>query len=372
MNDKNNWYTVENEENSDSPALLFYLDRITHNVKLAISLVGDVTRFRPHVKTHKTKEIVLELMANGVTKFKCATIAEAEMLAQCKAPDVLLAYPLTLPKLRRFIALQNHYPDTLFSCLFDHKETADLLSKLALEENNVVRAYLDLNVGMNRTGITADDKAIALFEYANQLPKLEIRGLHAYDGHITQKGAQERKKQCDLAFEAVMKMRKELQVKGYANLLLIAGGSPTFLCHLDRENTECSSGTFVFWDKSYADNVPEQPFECAALILTRIVSLPAENKLTIDLGHKAIASEGALKDRAFFLNAPELIPISHSEEHMVVEAPTGHSYKIGDALYVLPFHVCPTVALYREANCIVNGKFVDTWKIVARDRTINF
>ncbi len=114
------------------------------------------------------------------------------------------------------------------------------------------------------------------------------------------------------------------------------------------------------------------PFESAALVLTRIVSAPAENKLTVDLGHKAISSEGQLQSRAFFLNAPELKPISHSEEHMVVEAKPGHSYKIGDVLYVMPAHICPTVALYSEALCVVDRQFVDTWKIVSRDRKINY
>ncbi|RYG20726.1 MAG: D-TA family PLP-dependent enzyme [Chitinophagaceae bacterium] len=372
MVNKKKWYTIENEDDFDSPSLLFYPDRIAQNIKLAIALVGEVNRLRPHVKTHKTKEIVLELIANGVTKFKCSTIAEAEMLAQCKAPDVLLAYPPTLAKLKRLLLLQRNYPLTVFSCLFDHKDTADLLSAVAVKEKSQIRAYLDLNVGMNRTGIKPDNQAIKLFEYATKLPNLSVMGLHAYDGHITQKEVQERKKQCDLAFEPVMTMRGELQVKGYANLLLIAGGSPTFLCHVDREDTECSPGTFVFWDKSYADNVPEQAFEFAALILTRIVSLPTETRLAIDLGHKAIASEGALQNRVFFLNAPTLAVVSHSEEHLVAEAKPGHSYKIGDVLYAVPFHVCPTVALYSEANCFVDNKWLATWKIAARDRKLNF
>jgi D-serine deaminase-like pyridoxal phosphate-dependent protein len=362
MNNPKEWYIIENEDNFDSPSLIFYPDRITHNIKLAIALIGDVDRLRPHVKTHKTKQVVQELMANGVTKFKCSTIAEAEMLAQCNASDVLFAYPPTLAKLKRFIQLQKNYPNTLFSCLFDHKDTADLLSK----HGTTIRTYLDLNVGMNRTGIEPGDKAIELFDYASTLPNIEIIGLHAYDGHITEKDPEERKKQCDLAFEPIM------QMSARNNLLLIAGGSPTFLDHIPRENTECSPGTFVFWDKNYGDNVPEQPFQLAALILTRIVSMPAENKLTIDLGHKAIAAEGILQNRAFFLNAPELKPISHSEEHMVLEAKPNHQYKIGDVLSVVPAHICPTVALYSEANCFVKGKFVETWKIVARDRKLNF
>lgn len=372
MNNQEKWYAVEDEDKLDSPSLIFYPAKISSNIKHAISLIGDVNRLRPHVKTHKTRQIVLELMANGVTKFKCATIAEAEMLALCEAPDVLLAYPLTAVKLKRFIQLQKNYPKTLFSCLFDHKDTIDVYSKIAGNEGVVIRTYIDLNVGMNRTGIVAGREATSLFEYASTLPNLTIIGLHAYDGHINHHDEIERNTACNLAFEPVMQMRISLQEKGYANLALIAGGSPTFKNHIDRENTECSAGTFVFWDNNYRNHQPEQAFEFAALILTRIVSIPDENKLAIDLGHKAIASESVLQNRAFFLNAPELKAISHSEEHMVVEAPAGHSYKIGDVLYVVPAHICPTVALYSEAHCIVNGKWVGTWEIVARDRKINY
>lgn len=372
MNDQKNWYVIENEDQFDSPSLLFYTDRITRNLNYAINLIGEVNRLRPHVKTHKTKQLVLELMANGVTKFKCSTIAEAEMLAQCIAPDVLLAYPPTKAKLERFVQLQKKYPNTLFSCLFDHQNTANLLSKVASDEEVTLFAYLDLNVGMNRTGMAPDEKAIALFEYANALQNVKILGLHAYDGHIVANEVEERKKQVEFAFKAVEDLRKNLRKKGYANLLLIAGGSPTFVHHIDREHTECSPGTFVFWDKNYMDMAPELSFYPAALILTRIVSMPTENRLTVDLGHKAIASDGILQNRAFFLNAPSLIPISHSEEHMVLAVKPGHNYKIGDVLYVIPAHICPTVALYHEVNVVVDGKFTATWKIAARDRKLNF
>jgi D-serine deaminase-like pyridoxal phosphate-dependent protein len=285
---------------------------------------------------------------------------------------VLLAYPLTHTKLNRFVELITNYPATQFSCVFDHQATVELLAKIAVQENIIIPTYLDLNVGMDRTGIIPGNSAVALFEYAHTLSRVKVMGLHAYDGHINHADVATRKFLYEAAFEPVMQMRATLQARGYENLTLVAGGSPTFAFLAGSENTECSPGTFVFWDKNYHNDIPEQPFEFAALILTRIVSIPSANKLAIDLGHKAIASEGLINKRAFFLNAPALKPISHSEEHMVVEAPTGHNYQVGDVLYVVPYHICPTVALYSEAHCFLNGKLVDTWEIVARNRKINY
>ena len=68
-------------------------------------MAGGVERLRPHMKTNKLPEVIRMQMDQGITKFKCATIAEAEMVAACLAPDVLLAYQPVGPNVERFIQL---------------------------------------------------------------------------------------------------------------------------------------------------------------------------------------------------------------------------------------------------------------------------
>lgn len=149
----------------------------------------------------------------------------------------------------------------------------------------------------------------------------------------------------------------------------MAGGSPTFPIYASK-GVECSPGTFVYWDKGYHDSLPEQSYEFAALVLTRVISLPASNIICVDLGYKAIASENELSKRVHFLNAPDLKVIGHSEEHLVLEGSENHHYKIGDVLYAVPYHICPTCALYEKAQVIQQGKKVNEWKVLARDRII--
>jgi D-serine deaminase-like pyridoxal phosphate-dependent protein len=168
----------------------------------------------------------------------------------------------------------------------------------------------------------------------------------------------------------VEEMKKAIAEKNLAEPIIIAGGSPTFPIHAARKDIECSPGTFIFWDKGYQATCPEQPFVTAALVISRIISLPRKNTLCLDLGHKSIASENELGKRVYFLNAPELQFIGHSEEHLVAKAPEGHSYKPGDVLYGLPYHICPTCALYERAIVIENNEVEDEWKIIARDRKI--
>ena len=104
------WYHIKNIEEIDSPAFVVYIDRVKENIHIIKSMIDDVNRLRPHIKTHKTKEICSLLLEAGISKFKCATIAEAELLGLVGAPDVLLAYQPVGPKLQRFIDLIKTFP----------------------------------------------------------------------------------------------------------------------------------------------------------------------------------------------------------------------------------------------------------------------
>ena len=135
-------------------------------------------------------------------------------------------------------------------------------------------------------------------------------------------------------------------------------------------DVECSPGTFIYWDKGYLDLCPEQNFLPAAVLLTRVISLPSPNRICTDLGHKSVAPENEITRRVFFLNASGLNPVGQSEEHLVLEINDGKSYKVGDIFYGLPIHVCPTIALYDTAITIENGIATGEWKNIARDRKI--
>jgi D-serine deaminase-like pyridoxal phosphate-dependent protein len=366
----NNWYEIKDIDSIDSPALVIYKERVEENICVLLSMIDDPKRLRPHVKTHKSKEVSLMMLEAGIHKFKCATIAEAEMLAMAGAPDVLLAYQPFGPKLQRFISLVKKYPSTTFSCLVDNLISATNIAEAAVDNKIVIPVYIDINLGMNRTGIVPDENAIELYESCNSLKGIQPVGLHVYDGHFRSPDYEQRTKDSNTAFLQVEEMKKTLVEKGFGEPIIIAGGSPTFPIHAKRKDVECSPGTFIFWDKGYQTACPEQPFVTAALVISRIISLPGRNTLCLDLGHKAIASENELGKRVYFLNAPALQLIGHSEEHLVAEAPEGHNYKPGDVLYGLPYHICPTCALYERALVVENNEVTDEWKIIARDRKI--
>jgi len=313
-----NWYEIDHLDQLDSPALVIYPDRVKENIRLLKTMIDDPLRLRPHAKTNKSTDATLLMMAAGINKFKCATIAEAEMLALCGAKDVLLAYQPVGPKLQRFAALVKKYPHTEFSCLVDNIREAVEVAKVFSAGGGEIRVYIDLDTGQHRTGIAPGEEAIKLYNYCAQLKGLTVAGLHAYDGHIHDQDFMVRTAACNEAFTTVQKMSDALMQPGYNEPVIIAGGSPTFPIHAKRKKVECSPGTFIFWDKGYSDHCAEQPFLPAAIFVTRVISLPGINRICTDLGHKSVAAENELSKRVFFLNAPDLRPVSQSEEHLVL------------------------------------------------------
>ncbi|CAL1516554.1 D-TA family PLP-dependent enzyme [Chitinophaga sp. MM2321] len=364
------WYQLTNIDQIDSPAIVMYKDRVAENIRLLTTMIDDVQRLRPHVKTNKTAEVVKMMQDAGIQRFKCATIAEAEMLGMLAAADVLLAYQPVGPKVVRLLELVQKYPGTAFSCLVDNRTTAEAISKVFAAQSRRLPVYIDLNVGMNRTGIKPGKDALALYQYLHTLPGITPAGLHAYDGHLHETDMAIRKQHCDEAYAPVAELSRAILDSGLPQPQIIAGGSPTFPIHAQRAGIQCSPGTFVFWDWGYANNLPEQPFNWAAVVITRVISVIDEHHLCLDLGHKSIAAESP-QPRVYFLNVPAAQPVSQSEEHLVVEVTDASQYPVGTVFYGVPLHICPTVALYERAYVAENNSCIGTWRIVARDRQLS-
>jgi len=370
MTDTLNWYELQDEDALISPSLLVYPDRVTKNAEQMIKMAKNPKRLRPHIKTHKMAEIIEIQMKMGIHKFKCATIAEAELLAMCKASDVLLAMQPVSLDIERFCKLIEKYPNTIFSTLVDNEYSLQAF-KTAMSKRKVeLQLWLDINNGMNRTGISPGIQAQNLYKTMADDPEVSLRGLHVYDGHIRTSDPLKRQAECDDDYAAVLDMINELELSGYFVHKTISGGTPTFPIHEKRENVELSPGTSLLWDEGYGSNFTDMKFIPAAVLFTRIVSKPGGNLLCFDLGHKSVASEMALP-RVRFLGGQQFKQVSQSEEHLVVKCKNAGQYNIGDAFYAIPFHICPTVAKYPKVRVVENHKITGSWAVAARDQELN-
>jgi D-serine deaminase-like pyridoxal phosphate-dependent protein len=358
-----------------SPGLLFFADKIEHNIAEAIRIAGGPDRLRPHVKTHKCPQIVKRMLSAGIKRHKSATIAEAEMLAQAGAPDILLAHPAVGPNVRRLLALAERYPHTRFAALVDDLQTARTLGCASTAANRTTDVFLDLDVGQHRTGIAPGEAAARLYLELAQTPGLRPMGLSVYDGHNTASDPMDRQRTADALMEEVLKLRNRIEAAGVPVPTLVVGGTPQFPVHAARDipGLELSPGTFVLQDTNYGPQRYRDlaTFEPAALLMTRVISRPGENLITFDLGHKAVSADpGPVGGRLTLLGVADAILVSQSEEHLVVSTPFASQFRPGDVAYAIPTHICPTVALYDYAEVVRDRKIVDRWSITARRRVI--
>jgi D-serine deaminase-like pyridoxal phosphate-dependent protein len=365
------WYEIDKTDEIDSPALIIYRNRVEHNIMKMIGIAGRPEKLMPHIKTYKMKEIVKLQMKAGIEKFKCATIAEAELLGLAGAKQALLAYQPSEVKLGRLLRLIQNYPLTRFSTILDNKESAIMMARVLRGSEIILDVYLDINNGNNRTGIHPQ-KAYDLYKYCHEQKTINVQGLHIYDGHIRDQDIDVRKKVCDRAFSAVEGLIHSIQTKLNVHPQVIAGGSPTFPVHALRDEVICSPGTTLLWDAGYGSRFTDMPFIPAAVLISRVISKPNDDLYCLDLGHKSVAAENPIENRVRFLNAEGLIPLGHSEEHLVVKNTRKIDLNIGDVVYGIPYHICPTTALYNEVWVVENNKIIDRWEVLARKRKINF
>ncbi|MEN3941645.1 D-TA family PLP-dependent enzyme [Prosthecobacter sp. SYSU 5D2] len=363
------WFHIENEAELASPALLLYRERIEHNLQLMLKIAGGPERLRPHVKTHKLQHLIVRQVELGITKFKASTIAEAEMCAAGGAADVLLAMPCVGPGGHRLAQLALNFPQTQFSAIADDEATIRTLASAAQQHGVNLGVFLEMDCGMGRTGILPGEAAAYLVHVIKDTPRLMFRGLHAYDGHIHDADLETRRARCETAYAPVLEFRQRLKGEGVIVQELVAGGSPTFGVHASLPDRTLSPGTTVLWDFGYGEKHPDLPFLPAAVLLARVISKPATDRLTLDLGHKSVAPENP-HPRVRFEELPEAEVVMQSEEHLVLQTDRAHEFEIGQALHGIPRHVCPTVSMHGEAVIIEGGSATQIWPITARNRRI--
>ncbi len=361
------WPPPEDLAEIPSPGLLLDADRVTANLHQMIAVVGgdkNVSRLRPHVKTHKMPDIVRLKIAAGIDCFKVATLAEAEMVAGVGGRDVLVAYPIVGPNVHRFAQMTSRFPETSFAIVCDDLSLARHVIDAMDSSRLPLRTFIDVDCGMHRTGVALGPGLDALRSGLESLDGCDYAGLHVYDGHLHSPSLDERK-------AAAMEIIEQVRAydRAHPSPAIVAGGSPTFAIWAHETDWQCSPGTPVFWDAGYGDAYPDLGFEMAISLLTRVISKPQRNRICLDLGYKAVASEMPLERRVILPAIDDARYHSHSEEHLVVETANAAEFSIGQPLMAFPRHICPTVALHAFATVIRDGRVTsERWPVTARDR----
>jgi D-serine deaminase-like pyridoxal phosphate-dependent protein len=364
-------YRISNVEAILTPALALYPDVISSNIGRTLELLGgDANRWRVHIKTAKLAYTLRMLIKRGIRHFKCATTLELLLACQNGAADVLVAYPSMGANARRIREIADEFPRTRISVLAENE------SQVQQWPGSRVGIFLDINPGMNRTGIELqpDDR---VFQSIREIQNagLEFRGLHYYDGQYGGVEEPERTRLAHAGYGCLLELVAKISKGGCEVPEVITAGTPSLPASLSFEALRkgqfihrVSPGTVVYHDATSLAQLPESyGYAPAALILTRVVSRPHEGMITCDAGHKSVSADAGVPT-CVVAGHPELTPLSPSEEHLPMKVSGPASPKIGDVLYLIPRHVCPTVNNFDLALLVKDGEVESIEEVSARGR----
>jgi D-serine deaminase-like pyridoxal phosphate-dependent protein len=353
-----------------TPALAIYPAIVDANIAATLHLVGgDANRWRPHVKTAKLGFIMRRLVAHGVTTCKCATTLELATACEAGFTDVLLAYGVVGAHAARVRQIARQYPQVRVWAL------AENAAQIAQWVGSPVGVFLDLNPGMNRTGIGQEREhdVLALARAAAEAG-VAFGGLHYYDGHMAGVSADEREAAAHRGYDRLLALVAALKRAGIAVPEVVTAGTPAFpvsLSYAGFANASfthrMSPGTVVYADATSLAQLPEEyGYRPAALVLATVVSHPTASRVTCDAGHKAVSADMGDPTCAV-LGHPALQPLHPSEEHLPLEVEAGAAPPaIGETLHLVPRHVCPTVNNFDAALIVEEGRITGIERVTAR------
>ena len=366
MDTRLNDYSLRDADRILTPALLIYAEHVDGNIEATLRMVGgDPERWRPHIKTAKLAATVRRMLEHGIRNFKCATSLELLTACRERAADVLVAFAVTGSNAERIREIAAEYPKTRVSVLVESVE------QLVPWRGSDLGIFIDVNPGMDRTGIGQDrmDRISDLVREAGPA----FRGLHYYDGHISSGDTLEREAKAHQGYDQLLRIVDELASLGMAPGEVITSGTPASPAGFSyrgfnsgRFVHRISPGTVVYNDFTSLRQLPGYGYSPAVLVLTTVISQPAQNRITCDAGHKSVSADAGVPT-CEVIGYPDLMPLKPSEEHLPMDVAPGTAIpRIGDRLYLLPRHVCPTVNNFDEAVMIVNGRIDRLEPVTAR------
>lgn len=356
-----------------TPALVIDLDAVDHNVAATVRRVGTAARWRPHIKTVKQSRIVQAVLRAGVHQLKCATLDELALALRVAdglgvAVDVMVAYPMSPPAVRGVVAIVAAHAGATVRIVADSPAHLRRLDAQlgALGRPAGLSVMLEVDTGMHRTGTPAATWADADLETTHA----PVAGLHGYEGHL----AWDERDAAAAGYAQLVALAK-LPALADRVAVIVTSGTHAYHHALDHVGLargswahQVSPGTIVLSDLRSAPAAEDIGLRQAAFVLARVVSTPAPDRVTLDAGSKGIAPDRPAPGCAV-LGWPGLRPLTPSEEHLPLHVESGQAPTAGEALWLVPEHVCTTVNLYRTALYVRGSTWVGVGEVEASGRT---
>ena len=355
----------------ETPALIIDLPILERNLWQAAAYSKQHgLRLRPHAKTHKIVDLARRQLALGADGLTVAKVGEAEVMLAAGPHEILIAYPVIgTGKLERLMRIAAK---TRVTVALDTIEAARQLSEAATNAGVSVGILVEVDVGFGRMGMRPG----SVRTFAQQLLLLSgvtVEGIAFFPGHILEmrNGAMQALSQLGLVVSEVLNDLRSADM----HVRVVSGGStPTlYYSHLISGMNEIRPGTYLFNDRNTLNCNACSMDECAATILTTVVSTASEGRIIVDGGSKAFSSDApvGVPDLSYGLvmEAPDAVFYKMNEEHGYINVENSErKFAVGEKLRIIPNHVCPAVNLYDVIYGVHDDRVEQVWKVDARGK----
>lgn len=356
----------------DTPALLVDLDRLEANLDRAAEYAkANRLGLRPHTKTHKSTFVAQMQLDRGACGLTVAKVGEAEVMSTVEPTNLLVAYPVWGDiKWKRLVEVAKRVPVTV---ALDSIESALGLSRHACRAGVELGALAEVDLGMRRCGYPPGEEFRSFARDLAEVLSLRFEGLMFYPGQVDPV-APDGDEQLDRLSAELQEVLAGMAADGLPTQVVSGGSTPTlYFSEFIKGMTEIRPGTYVYNDRTQVAMGSGTWDDCAATVLTTVVSTPRPHTAVIDAGSKTFTSDPVRPYGTGFglvQGAPEINFERMSEEHGVLDLRkhSGSAVRVGDRLRIVPNHVCVAVNMHERAIGIQGERVVFSWPVAARGR----
>jgi D-serine deaminase-like pyridoxal phosphate-dependent protein len=327
----------------DTPALYVDLEALERNIdRMQQRCRAWKVDLRPHVKTHKIPEIARMQLEAGAIGITVAKVGEAEVLP---GDDVLVAYPVLKEKLPRLRELAK-----------TRRITVAVDSVEAARDLDGFRTLVESDVGVGRCGVQSPARALEVAKAC-----ADFKGIFYWPSWLDEAGFRAACVRIDAVLQA-------LRSAGFKAMIVSGGSTPgASKTPMIPQTTEIRPGTYVFYDANSLEANVCVEADCALRVLTTVVSTAVPGQCVIDGGSKTFSSDATRVAGTFghFIGRRWTMR-KMNEEHGYVEIQ--EPARVGEKVWVVPSHVCPTVNLHDEIWYGRKGRVDGSWKVAARGK----
>ncbi len=271
----------------DTPALIVDLDAMEHNIAtVSKEIASRGVAWRPHAKGHKCPAITHRQIAAGAIGVTCAKLGEAEVMAAAGIRDILIANQVVGPIKARRLAGLAAQADVIVAV--DSAENVGELDAAAYALGTRPRVVIEVNTGMERAGTLPGEPTVRLAERVASAKALRFAGVMGWEGHaMSVPDPAGRATAIEKAVGSLTATADAVRECGIPVEIVSCGGSGTYLTSVTVPGvTEVQAGGATFGDATYRDL--GVPVEAALSLLVTVTSRPAENRIIVDAGRKAV------------------------------------------------------------------------------------